>query len=115
LPIAYVALSQALSRAGDLDAALAAAQQACRLSPNDAECFYILGAAQLQLGQIEPALGNLEQAMNRNPFPPAYLQPSMPPRCGQTGVSTKRSEWPKTAWPRHRTSGAAIRSGSSPW
>ena len=73
LPIAYVALSQALSRAGDLDAALAAAQQACRLSPNDAECFYIVGAAQLQLGQIEPALGNLEQAMNRNPFPPAYL------------------------------------------
>lgn len=73
LPIAYVALSQAQSRAGNLDAALAAAQQACRLSPNDAECFYVLGAAQLQLGQIEPALGNLEQAMNRNPFPPAYL------------------------------------------
>ena len=74
LPIAYVALSQALSPgAGDLDAALAAAQQACRLSPNDAECFYILGAAQLQIGQIEIALGNLEQAMNRNPSPPAYL------------------------------------------
>ncbi|MDN8614903.1 winged helix-turn-helix domain-containing tetratricopeptide repeat protein [Variovorax ginsengisoli] len=73
LPVAYVALSQAQSRAGDLDAALAAAQQACRLSPNDAECLYILGAAHLQLGQIEPALSNLEQAMNRNPLPPAYL------------------------------------------
>ncbi|MDM0029017.1 tetratricopeptide repeat protein [Variovorax saccharolyticus] len=73
LPIAYVALSQALSRTGDLDGALAAAQQACRLSPNDAECFYVVGAAHLQLGQIEPALGNLEQAMNRNPLPPAYL------------------------------------------
>ncbi|MDM0015305.1 winged helix-turn-helix domain-containing protein [Variovorax sp. J22P168] len=73
LPTAYVALSQALSRAGDLDGALAAAQQACRLSPNDAECFYVVGAAHLQLGQVEPALGNLEQAMNRNPLPPAYL------------------------------------------
>lgn len=73
LPIAYVALSQAQSRAGDLDAALASAQHACRLSPNDAECFYVLGAAHLQLGQIEAALGNLEQAMNRNPLPPAYL------------------------------------------
>jgi tetratricopeptide (TPR) repeat protein len=73
LPVAYLALSQAQSRAGDLDAALAAAQQACRLSPNDADCFYSLGAAQLQLGQIEPALGNLEQAMNRNPLAPAYL------------------------------------------
>lgn len=73
LPVAYLALSQAQSRAGDLDAALAAALQACRLSPNDAECFHNLGAAQLQLGQIEPALGNLEQAMNRNPLPPAYF------------------------------------------
>ncbi|MBC7942156.1 MAG: winged helix-turn-helix domain-containing protein [Chitinophagaceae bacterium] len=73
LPIAYVALSQAQSRAGNLDAALAAAEQACQLSPNDADCFYILGAAQLQLGQAEPALRNLEQAMNRNPVPPAYL------------------------------------------
>jgi TolB-like protein/DNA-binding winged helix-turn-helix (wHTH) protein len=73
LPVAYVALSQVLSRAGELDAALAAALQACRLSPNDAECFYVLGAAQLQLGQVEPALVNLEQAMNRNPLPPAVL------------------------------------------
>jgi TolB-like protein len=72
LPIAHTALSQAQSRAGDLDAALASAEQACRLSPNDATCFYILGAAQLQLGQVEPALGNLEQAMDRNPLPPAY-------------------------------------------
>jgi len=56
-----------------LSAKAAAARHACRLSPNDAECFYILGAAQLQIGQIEPALANIEQAMNRNPLPPAYL------------------------------------------
>jgi len=73
LPVAYVALSQAHSREGNLAAALGAAQQACRLSPNDSGCFYILGAAQLQLGQVEPAVRNLEQAMDRNPVPPAYL------------------------------------------
>jgi len=73
LPVAYVALAEAQSRAGDLDAALAAAQQVCRLSPNDAQCFYILGATQLQLGQLEPALRNLEQASDRNPLAPANL------------------------------------------
>jgi DNA-binding winged helix-turn-helix (wHTH) protein/TolB-like protein len=73
LPVAYVALAEAQSLAGDLDAALAAAQQVCRLSPNDAQCFYILGATQLQLGQLEPALRNLEQASNRNPLSPANL------------------------------------------
>lgn len=73
LPIAHHALSQAQSRAGNLDAALAAAEQGCQLSPNDAACFFTLGAAQLQLGRSEPAERNLEQAMNRNPLPPAYL------------------------------------------
>jgi DNA-binding winged helix-turn-helix (wHTH) protein/TolB-like protein len=73
LPVAYVALAEAQSLAGDLDAALAAAQQVCRLSPNDAQCFYVLGAAQLNLGQLEPALRNLEQASNRNPLSPANL------------------------------------------
>ncbi len=73
LPIAYHALAQAQSRAGNLDAALAAASGAASSARTTPACFYTLGAAQLQLGQSEPALRNLEQAMNRNPVPPAYL------------------------------------------
>jgi TolB-like protein/DNA-binding winged helix-turn-helix (wHTH) protein/tetratricopeptide (TPR) repeat protein len=73
LPIAYVALSQAQALARNFDAALAAAQQTCDLSPNDADCFYILGKAQLEMGQVEPAARNLEKALDRNPIPPAYL------------------------------------------
>ena len=52
---------------------LAAAQRCCELSPNDADCFYILGKAQLEVGQVEAGARNLEQALDRNPIPPAYL------------------------------------------
>jgi DNA-binding winged helix-turn-helix (wHTH) protein/TolB-like protein/tetratricopeptide (TPR) repeat protein len=73
LPIAYVALSQAQALAGNFEAALYAAEQSCNLSPNDADCFYILGKAQLETGQVEKAVVNLEQALDRNPVPPAFL------------------------------------------
>lgn len=73
LTVAYVALSQAHGLVGDLDAALAAAQECFRLSPNDAGCFYVLGATQLRMGQADAAIRNLGEAMDRNPVPPAYL------------------------------------------
>ncbi len=73
LPIAYVALSQAQSMAGDFDGALASAERCMRLSPNDADCFYIVGKAQLDIGEPESAVRNLEHALDRNPMPPAYL------------------------------------------
>ena len=73
LPIAYVALSQAQGLVGNFDAALAAAKQCRDLSPNDAVCFYVLGSAELRLGQIEPAVRDLAQALDRDPFGPAYL------------------------------------------
>ncbi len=73
LPIAYVALSQAQALARNHDAALAAAQRCMELSPNDADCFYILGKAQLDIGQVSAAVQNLAQAMDRNPLAPAYL------------------------------------------
>ncbi len=73
LPIAHLALAQAQALDRNFDAMLAAAQQACRLSPNDADCFFILGHAQYRLGQVEQAARNFEQALDRNPIPPAYL------------------------------------------
>ena len=73
LPIAYVALSQAQSMARDFDGALASAERCMRLSPNEADCFYILGKAQLEIGEPESAVRNMEQALDRNPMPPAYL------------------------------------------
>ena len=73
LPIAYLALAQAQALARNFDAMLAAALQTCRLSPNDADCYYILGHAQYRLGQVDEAARNFEQALDRNPIPPAYL------------------------------------------
>lgn len=73
LTVAYVALSQAHGLTGDFDAALAAAQQCVRLSPNDAGCFYVLGAAQLRMGRTKDAVRNLAQATERNPLAPAFL------------------------------------------
>lgn len=73
LPVAYLALAQAQALDRNFDAMLAAAQQTCSLSPNDADCFYILGHAQYRLGQVEEAARNFEQALDRNPMPPAYL------------------------------------------
>ena len=71
LPIAYVALSEAEGLLGNFDGSLAAGEHCRSLSPNDAACFYAMGSAQLRLGQARPALQNLEQALERNPLPPA--------------------------------------------
>jgi TolB-like protein len=73
LPIAYVALSQAQSMARDHEAALAAAKQCLTLSPNDADCHYILGKVELELGHAEAAARELGEALDLNPIPPAYL------------------------------------------
>ena len=73
LPVAYLALAQAQALDRNFDAMLVAAQQTCSLSPNDADCFYILGHAQYRLGRVEDAARNFEQATDRNPMPPAYL------------------------------------------
>jgi TolB-like protein/DNA-binding winged helix-turn-helix (wHTH) protein/tetratricopeptide (TPR) repeat protein len=73
LPGAYAALSQAQALARDFDAALAAAQRCVELAPNDAGCLYIMGKANLELGQVEPAVQYFEQALDLNPVPPAFL------------------------------------------
>ncbi len=72
-PIAYVALSQAQAVANDFRGALASAKHCMQLSPNDADCLYIVGKAQMELGEAAAATRNLEQALDRNPVPPAYL------------------------------------------
>jgi TolB-like protein/DNA-binding winged helix-turn-helix (wHTH) protein len=51
MPIAYVALSQAQGLARDFDAALAAAQRCIELAPNDADCLYIMGKANMELAR----------------------------------------------------------------
>jgi TolB-like protein/DNA-binding winged helix-turn-helix (wHTH) protein len=73
LPIAYAALSQAEALARDFDAALAAAQRCFELAPNDADCLYIMGKANMELGHVETAVQYLEQALELNPVPAAYL------------------------------------------
>jgi TolB-like protein/DNA-binding winged helix-turn-helix (wHTH) protein/tetratricopeptide (TPR) repeat protein len=73
LPVAYLALAQAQALDRNFDAMLAAAHRTCQLSPNDADCFFILGHAQYRMGEVEAAARNFEQALDRNPMPPAYL------------------------------------------
>jgi len=73
LAIGWVALSQAQALARDHAAAMAAAQRCFDVSPNDADCFYIIGKAQLESGDALAATRNLEEALDRNPMPPAYL------------------------------------------
>ena len=73
LPVAYSALAQAQVLAGDFDAMLATAQRLCELSPNDADCFYTLGSAQMRMGDLDSATRNFEAALDRNPIPPAQL------------------------------------------
>jgi TolB-like protein/tetratricopeptide (TPR) repeat protein len=73
MPKSYAALSDAEGIFGNFDAALAAAQQCLRLSPNDDLCFYVLATSQLRLGQVDPAIRNFEQALDRNPLPQAAL------------------------------------------
>jgi tetratricopeptide (TPR) repeat protein len=71
--LGWVALSQAQALARNHDAAMDAARRCFDVSPNDADCFYILGKAQLETGDPLAAVSNMEEALDRNPMPPAYL------------------------------------------
>lgn len=73
LPVGWVALSQAQGIARDYVAALDAARRCVALSPNDGACLYALGSAELRLGQSEPAVMHLSEAMDRNPLPPPHF------------------------------------------
>jgi TolB-like protein/DNA-binding winged helix-turn-helix (wHTH) protein/Flp pilus assembly protein TadD len=73
LALGWVALSQAQALARNYSAAIDAARRCFDVSPNDADCFYILGKAQLETGDPLAAVHNMEEALDRNPMPPAYL------------------------------------------
>ncbi|AMO23678.1 hypothetical protein GCM10027034_37330 [Ramlibacter solisilvae] len=73
LPLAHLALSEAQGVGGAFDASLSSAAQCLRLSPNDAGCLYVLGAAELRVGRVAEAVAHLEQARDRNPVAPAFL------------------------------------------
>jgi tetratricopeptide (TPR) repeat protein len=73
LPIAYVALAQAQSLARDYTGALASAERCMQLSPDDPDCLYIIGKSELDVGRTQAAVRHMEQALDRNPVPPAYL------------------------------------------
>jgi TolB-like protein len=73
MPMGYEALTDAEGLFGNFNAALAAAQQCLRISPNDAMCFYALGVAQLRMGQVDLAARSFEQSLDRNPLPPTVL------------------------------------------
>jgi DNA-binding winged helix-turn-helix (wHTH) protein/TolB-like protein len=73
LPIAYSVLSEAEGVAGNFDASLAAGEKCVHLSPNDALCVYVLGAARLRMGDVAVALTHLGHARDLNPVAPAYL------------------------------------------
>jgi adenylate cyclase len=73
LPIAYVALSQAQGLARDFPAALAAAERCIELAPNDADCLFVMGKANMDLGQVEKAVHYMEQSLDLNPTPPIFF------------------------------------------
>ena len=73
LPIAYSVLSEAQGVAGQFDASVAAGEKCVQLSPNDAMCVYVLGAARLRMGDVADALARLGHARDLNPVAPAYL------------------------------------------
>lgn len=73
LAIGWVALAQAQALARDYPAAMASARRCFDVSPNDADCFYILGKAELESGDPRTALRLMEAAIDRNPMPPTYL------------------------------------------
>ena len=73
LALGWVALAQAQALARDYPAATASARRCFDVSPNDADCFYILGKAELESGDPEAAVRLMEEALDRNPMPPTYL------------------------------------------
>ncbi|HUP95356.1 MAG TPA: tetratricopeptide repeat protein [Burkholderiales bacterium] len=60
-------------RAGDLDRALASYRQILAVTPDHADALKLLGAALLQLGQAEQAVGSLEHAARRQRADPHLL------------------------------------------
>ncbi len=73
LALGWVALAQAQALARDYPAAMASARRCFDVSPNDADCFYILGKAELESGDPQVAVRLMEEALDRNPMPPTYL------------------------------------------
>jgi TolB-like protein/DNA-binding winged helix-turn-helix (wHTH) protein/tetratricopeptide (TPR) repeat protein len=73
LAIGWVSLAQAQALARDYPAAMASARRCFDASPNDADCFYILGKAELESGDPRAGLRLMEEALDRNPMPPTYL------------------------------------------
>jgi TolB-like protein/DNA-binding winged helix-turn-helix (wHTH) protein len=71
LAMGWVALAQVKAFARDYDAALAAAQRCFDVSPNGADCFYVMGKAQLETGDAPRGARTLQEAMDRNPLPPS--------------------------------------------
>jgi len=59
--------------ARDYDAAMAAARRCFDASPNEADCFHVMGKALLEAGDPQGGARMLEQALDRNPMPRAYL------------------------------------------
>lgn len=60
--------SVALRQLGRWEEAIAAAGDVLRLKPNDADALYNQALSYSQLGQLEPALTCLEQALQSNPL-----------------------------------------------
>ena len=73
LAIGWVSLAQVQALSRDYPAAMASARRCFDASPNDADCFFILGKAELESGDPQAALRLLEEAVDRNPLPPTAL------------------------------------------
>jgi Flp pilus assembly protein TadD len=69
-----MALSSALTAAGDFEAADVHARRALKLNSNDAEIVVLRGNLDILLGNPETGLPLVEQAMRQNPFGPDYYQ-----------------------------------------
>ncbi len=76
LPFAHWSLARIYSRSylRDLERSLAGFEESIALDPNYADGYVMLASTQINLGQAEKALGNIEQGMRFNPhFPFWYI------------------------------------------
>ena len=74
LPLAHSALSRASLWKKQHDQAIAEAERAIALDPNDADNYWWLGATLGFAGRPEEAIGLIEKAMRLNPhYPPRYV------------------------------------------
>jgi adenylate cyclase len=74
LPLAHWALSRASLWKKQHDQAIAEAERAIALDPNEADGYARLGTPLSFAGRPEEALGLIEKAMRRNPhYPPVYV------------------------------------------